>query len=106
MVRQLIKSGIPLTLGVEPRFLTVFFSDLENFSSHSETLAPDEFAVVLDAFPRLDMKRKMKTCFCHLAHAKPATTYESFVRDFGERFVAGYKASSRVDFLMNAPFKE
>jgi hypothetical protein len=33
VVRQLIKSGIPLTLGVEPRFLTVFFSDLENFSS-------------------------------------------------------------------------
>jgi HD superfamily phosphodiesterase len=71
-----------------------------------ETLAPDELAVVLDAFPRLDMKRKMKTCFCHLAHAKPATTYESFVRDFGERFVAGYKAPSRVDFLMNAPFRE
>ncbi len=42
VVRQLIKSGIPLTLGVEPRFLTVFFSDLENFSSHSETLAPDD----------------------------------------------------------------
>jgi hypothetical protein len=38
VVRQLIKSGIPLTLGVE--FLTVFFSDLENFSSHSEPLAP------------------------------------------------------------------
>ena len=36
VVRQLIRSGIPLTLGVEPRFLTVFFSDLENFSSHSE----------------------------------------------------------------------
>ncbi len=40
VVRQLIKSGIPLTLGVEPRFLTIFFSDLENFSSHSETLEP------------------------------------------------------------------
>jgi class 3 adenylate cyclase/ABC-type nitrate/sulfonate/bicarbonate transport system substrate-binding protein len=42
VVRQLIKSGIPLTLGVEPRMLTMFFSDLENFSSHSETLAPDD----------------------------------------------------------------
>jgi class 3 adenylate cyclase/ABC-type nitrate/sulfonate/bicarbonate transport system substrate-binding protein len=42
IVRQLIKSGIPLTLGVEPRFLTVFFSDLENFSTHSETLVPDD----------------------------------------------------------------
>ena len=29
-------------LGVEPRFLTMFFSDLENFSTHAEQLAPDE----------------------------------------------------------------
>ncbi len=28
VVRQLIKSGIPLTLGVEPRFITVFFSEV------------------------------------------------------------------------------
>ena len=42
VVRELIKSGIPLSLGVEPRFLTVFFSDLENFSTHAEKLAPNE----------------------------------------------------------------
>jgi class 3 adenylate cyclase/ABC-type nitrate/sulfonate/bicarbonate transport system substrate-binding protein len=50
VVRQLIKSGIPLTLGVEPRFLTVFFSDLENFSSHSETLAPDDLLVHISTY--------------------------------------------------------
>jgi class 3 adenylate cyclase len=50
IVRQLIKSGIPLTLGVEPRFLTVFFSDLENFSSHSETLAPDDLLVQISTY--------------------------------------------------------
>jgi class 3 adenylate cyclase len=50
VVRQLIKSGIPLTLGVEPRFLTVFFSDLENFSSHSETLAPDDLLVQISTY--------------------------------------------------------
>ena len=33
VVRELIKSGTPLSLGVESRFLTVFFSDLENFST-------------------------------------------------------------------------
>jgi adenylate cyclase len=42
VVRELIKSGIPLALGVEPRFLTVFFSDLENFSTHAEQLVPNE----------------------------------------------------------------
>jgi class 3 adenylate cyclase/ABC-type nitrate/sulfonate/bicarbonate transport system substrate-binding protein len=50
VVRQLIKSGIPLTLGVEPRFLTVFFSDLENFSSHSETLAPDDLLIQISSY--------------------------------------------------------
>ena len=50
VVRQLIKSGIPLTPGVEPRFLTVFFSDLENFSSHAETLAPDDLLIQISAY--------------------------------------------------------
>jgi class 3 adenylate cyclase/ABC-type nitrate/sulfonate/bicarbonate transport system substrate-binding protein len=50
VVRQLIKSGIPLTLGVEPRFLTVFFSDLENFSTHSETLAPDDLLIQISSY--------------------------------------------------------
>ncbi|MHB8270775.1 ABC transporter substrate-binding protein [Bradyrhizobium sp.] len=50
VVRQLIKSGIPLTLGVEPRFLTVFFSDLENFSSHSETLAPNDLLIQISTY--------------------------------------------------------
>jgi class 3 adenylate cyclase/ABC-type nitrate/sulfonate/bicarbonate transport system substrate-binding protein len=50
VVRQLIKSGIPLTLGVEPRFLTIFFSDLENFSTHSETLAPDDLLVQISTY--------------------------------------------------------
>lgn len=50
VVRQLVKSGIPLTLGVEPRVLTIFFSDLENFSSHSETLAPDDLLVQISTY--------------------------------------------------------
>jgi class 3 adenylate cyclase/ABC-type nitrate/sulfonate/bicarbonate transport system substrate-binding protein len=50
VVRQLIKSRIPLTLGVEPRFLTVFFSDLENFSSHSETLAPADLLLQISTY--------------------------------------------------------
>jgi len=50
IVRQLVKSGIPLTLGVEPRFLTVFFSDLENFSAHAETLAPDDLLMQISTY--------------------------------------------------------
>jgi adenylate cyclase len=42
VVRQLIRSGIPLALGVEARFLTILFCDLENFSTHAEQMAPKE----------------------------------------------------------------
>jgi adenylate cyclase len=41
VVRGLIKSGIPLALGVERRFLTILFADLENFSTHAEQSTPD-----------------------------------------------------------------
>jgi len=37
---------------------------------------------------------------------KPETSHDIFLRDFGERFVPGYKAVSTVDLLMNAPFDE
>jgi adenylate cyclase len=41
VVRGLIKSGIPLHLGVEARAMTILFSDLENFSTHAEQSSPD-----------------------------------------------------------------
>jgi len=64
-------------------------------------------ARILAAFPRLQMKRQLKECLCVMAQARPETTYENFVRDFGERFVEGYKpAISTVDLLLNAPFDE
>ena len=42
VVKGLVKSGIPLTLGVERRPLTVFFSDIEGFSTHAERSDPDQ----------------------------------------------------------------
>jgi hypothetical protein len=36
----------------------------------------------------------------------PETTSDNFAREFGERFVAGYKPQSSVDFLINASFEE
>jgi adenylate cyclase len=42
LVRNLVKSGIPLALGVEKQLLTIFFSDVENFSTHAEQMPPDD----------------------------------------------------------------
>lgn len=50
VVKKLIKSGIPLTLGVEKRFLTIFFSDLENFSTRAEQMTPDDLLYQISVY--------------------------------------------------------
>jgi hypothetical protein len=71
-----------------------------------ELIPAPEIARIVDAYPRLDMKRRMTRCFHHIAAARPETTYDNFVRDFGERYVPGYRAPSSVDLVANAPFEE
>jgi hypothetical protein len=71
-----------------------------------ELLPADDIGRILDAFPRLKMKQQFADTCCRLVAARPETSYDNFLHDFGERFVAGYKAVSTVDLLMNAPFNE
>ena len=71
-----------------------------------EALADDQIAAILDAFPRLDMKHRFTRAVCGIVETRPQTTFDNFARDFGERFVPGYKAVSTVDYLLNSPFKE
>ena len=52
------------------------------------------------------MKHKFTETCRHLVMAGPETSYDNFLRDFGERFVPGHKTISAVDLLMNAPFDE
>jgi HD domain-containing protein len=71
-----------------------------------EALAEDQIAAILDAFPRLEMKQRFTRAVCGIVETRPQTTYDNFARDFGERFVPGYKKISMVDYLLNSPFKE
>ena len=71
-----------------------------------DQIPPDEMKSVLAAFPRLEMKRRFTDSVCRLVKTRPESTYDNFARDFGERFVPGYKPRSTVDYLMNAPFEE
>jgi len=71
-----------------------------------EALAADDMQRILNAFPRLKMKQRFAETCCRLVMEKPETSHDNFLRDFGERYVPGYKAVSTVDFLMNAPFDE
>ena len=71
-----------------------------------DQIPADEMNSILTEFPRLNMKRCFTDSVCGIVKAKPETTYDNFARDFGVRFVPGYKPQSSVDFLMNAPFQE
>jgi len=65
-----------------------------------------EVTAIIEAFPRLGMKERFTQAVCRIVETRPATTYDNFAADFGERFVPGYKRPSTVDFLMDAPFEE
>jgi hypothetical protein len=71
-----------------------------------EALAAGDLERILSAFPRLKMKQEFADTCCRLVTEKLETSYDNFLRDFGERFVPGYKAVSTVDLLINAPFEE
>jgi hypothetical protein len=71
-----------------------------------EALPANDVDRILGAFPRLGMKHRFAETCCRLVTAKPKTSHDNFLRDFGERFVPGYKAVSTVDLLMNAPFDD
>ena len=71
-----------------------------------ELIPSADMTEILSAFPRLKMKEKFAETCCRLVSAKPETSSDNFLRDFGERFVPGYKPVSTVDLLMNAPFEE
>jgi hypothetical protein len=69
-------------------------------------LPSSDVRAIVSEFPRLGMKNKMTACFCHIAANQPETTYDNFIRDFGERLVPGYTVPSSVDFVASAPFDE
>jgi hypothetical protein len=71
-----------------------------------ESIPAADIAEIISAFPRLKMKHKFAETCRHLVATRPETSYDNFLRDFGERFVPGYKTMSTVDLLMNAPFEE
>jgi hypothetical protein len=71
-----------------------------------EALASGDLERILGAFPRLKMKQRFADACCRVVSETPETSYDNFLRDFGERFVPGYTAVSTVDLLMNAPFEE
>jgi hypothetical protein len=70
------------------------------------TFSEKEIDDIVAALPRLNIIRRFAACCCHMAETRPETTYDNFMRDFGERYVAGYKAPSWVDRILGGPYPE
>jgi hypothetical protein len=109
---QLIWDGVALnstpSIGLykEPEVVLCTAGIGVEFGFQYDRIPPKEMKSILDAFPRLQMKRRFTDSVCRIVKTKPETTYDNFAGDFGERFVPGYHRPSTVDFLMNAPFEE
>jgi hypothetical protein len=71
-----------------------------------ERIPRNQLQAILTEFPRMDMKKKITACFCRVAREKPESTYDNSLRDFGLRFLQGFKAPSGPDLIANAPFAE
>lgn len=71
-----------------------------------ETLSQSQIDEIVDAFPRLQMKTQFTRDVCSIVQERSTTTYDNFLRDFGERFVPGYRRPSAVDLLFDSPFAE
>ncbi len=65
-----------------------------------------QIETVVQAIPRLDFKRQFSLCICHLAATAPQVTYDTFIRDFGLRFVPDYRPPNAVDLIMGGPFED
>lgn len=102
-----LNSTVSIALHKEPEIaLGTMGIGLDYAGFGAELIPPADMARILDAFPRLKMKEQFAETCCRLVALRPETSSDNFLRDFGERFVPGYKATSAVDLLMNAPFEE
>jgi hypothetical protein len=71
-----------------------------------DRIPQDKQGAILTEFPRLAFKNGLKECLCNVARRKPESTYDNIVRDFGVRYVNGYKSPNFADVVANAPFSE
>jgi len=52
-----------------------------------QALPAGDFERILGAYPRLKMKQRFADACCRIVTEKPDTSYDNFLRDFGERLV-------------------
>jgi hypothetical protein len=92
----------------EPEVKAAGLGIMTDFTGPAATggaLTESEWKQICAEFPRTGFRSKVKDTMCGFCRAKPETTHNSFVGDFGDAFVDGYsrKGKKAFDMILNAP---
>jgi len=68
-------------------------------------VSQDQWEEVVKEYPRLNMKEAAREILCNVCKKKPETTYDNFLRDYGQKYVEGYSVVGKriIDALENTP---
>ena len=71
-----------------------------------DRISQEKQQAILTAFPRLAFKDEFKGCLCNVVRQKPMTAIDNILRDFGIRYVEGFRPPNFADLVASAPFSE
>ena len=84
------RAGVAVNAG--DRSEGAFYCPVQGGGGGAEFSGPaSQIAEIVNAFPWLEMKQRVARAVCGVVETRPATAYDNFARDFGERFMPGYK---------------
>lgn len=89
----------------EPEVAVTFIGIAVDYGGFDLDKLPKEAVLeVLRAYPRLEMKTKLRHALCGVVERKPHTSIGNFLGDYGRRYVPGFKEINLCDALEGAPF--
>src|SRR5438105_8955150 len=84
------RAGVAVDAG--DRSEGAFYCPVQGGGGRAEFSGPaSQIAEIVNAFPWLEMKQRFAGAVCWVVETRPATTYDNFALDFGERFMPRYK---------------
>jgi hypothetical protein len=71
-----------------------------------DRIPQEKQGAILTAFPRLAFKDQFKGCLCNVVRQKPMMAIDNILRDFGIRYLEGFRPPNFADLVAGAPFSE
>ncbi|KAL5338371.1 hypothetical protein BJX70DRAFT_398703 [Aspergillus crustosus] len=77
-------------------------ADFAGYKFPGGLITREEYGAIVEELPLLGLKEGVKKLMCALCVAKPETTFDNYVRDYGEKYVEGYVTEGKTahDFMM------